>query len=233
MKRATLDALLSLRAVGQPAALVKDLASGRECLITADTSIGDLPVEADLQTRAHAAIARDRSELVETADGRLFIQVFQPPSRLIIVGAVHISQALAPMATLAGYAVTIVDPRRALLQRKPFDEIVSTDAWPDKALQTLRPDTRTAVVVLSHDPKIDDPALVAALKSDAFYVGALGSQKSHAKRRDRLAAAGIDDDTFARVHGPVGLAIGALTPAEIAVSILAEMTQIRRRGGAP
>lgn len=230
MRRTTLEALLALSTRGDGAALVKDLITDQECLVSPTGSSGELALDASLVARARAAIVADRCETVSSDTGKLFIHVFNSPSRLIVVGAVHITEALAPMAALAGYAVTIVDPRRAFRERSSFAAYALSDDWPDRALERLRPDRRTAVVALSHDPKVDDPALVAAIRSDAFYVGALGSRKSHAKRRDRLAALGIDERDFGRIHGPVGLAIGALTPAEIAISIVAEMIQVKRQG---
>lgn len=232
MKRSTLEALVALRLRGQGAAVIKDLIDGHECLVSSNGAAGDFSLDESLIARAHAAIAADRCETIATDNGKLFIHVFNPPARLIIVGAVHIAEVLAPMATLAGYAVTIVDPRRAFRERPSFTAYALSDAWPDHALEKLSPNRRTAVVALSHDPKVDDPALVAALRSDAFYIGALGSRKSHAKRRDRLATLGVDDTMFGRIHGPVGLAIGALTPAEIAISIVAEMIQVNRQGKA-
>ena len=156
-----------------------------------------------------------------------------PAPRLILVGAVHISQALAPIAALAGYGVTVVDPRRSFATDARFPAVALTTEWPDEALTRLAPDARTAVVTLTHDPKLDDPALTVALNSPAFYIGSLGSRKTHAARLKRLAAAGFDDAALARIHGPVGLPIGALSPAEIAISVLAQITAVRRAGAKP
>ena len=181
---------------------------------------------ADVLAAARGALRDDRSQSVDSSQGQVFLQVFNPPLRLIIVGAVHIAQALAPMAALAGYAVTVVDPRRAFATDERFPDVdVSTD-WPDEALETLCPDRRTAIVTLTHDPKLDDPALDVALRGDAFYVAALGSRRTHAGRTERLLELGHAADTIARVHGPAGLAIGAVSPAEIAISIIAEMTGV-------
>jgi xanthine dehydrogenase accessory factor len=154
--------------------------------------------------------------------------VQNPPLRLIIVGAVHIAQTLAPMAALAGYAVTIIDPRRAFATDARFPDVTLIGEWPDEFMATMTLDRRTAVVTLTHDPKLDDPALQTALKSDAFYIGALGSKRTHAARLGRLRSAGFGDGDCARIRGPVGLDIGALSPAEIAVSILAQITQVLR-----
>ena len=145
---------------------------------------------------------------------------------MLIVGAVHISQALAPMAALAGYDVTVIDPRRAFATDSRFPDVKLVSAWPDDAMRDLKPDNRTAIVALTHDPKIDDPALQVALASDAFYIGALGSRKTHANRLARLREAGLADPATARIHGPIGLKIGAKSPAEIAISILGEVTAV-------
>lgn len=174
------------------------------------------------------AIADDRSALVESPEGRFFIEVFNPPLRLVVVGAVHIAQPLARMAAMAGYAVAVIDPRSAFASSERFPGVELSTEWPDEAMARLKPDRRTAIVTLTHDPKVDDPALVAALRSSAFYVGALGSKKTHAARLKRLADAGFKDTDFARIHGPVGLDIGAVSPAEIAVSILAQITATLR-----
>ena len=161
-------------------------------------------------------------------DDETFVTIHNPPLRLVVVGAVHIAQALVPLARIAGYDPIIVDPRAAFASPARFPGETLMHDWPDEALNALRLDARTAVVLLSHDPKLDDPALHAALQSDAFYIGALGSKRTHANRLDRLANAGFSADQKARIHGPVGLNIGSSGPAEIAVSILAEMTAVLR-----
>lgn len=224
MKRAVLDELLQARAAKRAIALVTDLATGAQTIVDPATasSLSDETKSAVLR-----AIQDDRSSALDAPEGRLFIQVFTPPVRLILVGAVHIAQALAPMAALAGYAVSVVDPRRAFASDARFPDLDLSTQWPDEAMLRLKPDSRTAVVTLTHDPKLDDPALAAALASGAFYIGALGSRKTHAARLARLREAGATDDQLARIHGPVGLAIGAVSPAEIAVSILAQITQAR------
>ena len=178
---------------------------------------------------AEDALRDDRSTTVETGDGEVFLQVFNPPLRMIIVGAVHIGQPLARMAAVAGYDVTVVDPRGSFATKERFPGVELIVEWPDEALPRLDPDRRTAVVTLTHDPKIDDPAIQSALKSNAFYLGALGSRKTHATRLKRLADAGFTDDESARIHGPVGMSIGAKSPAEIAVSILAQVTDVLHR----
>ncbi len=158
-----------------------------------------------------------------------FVRIYAPPLRLLVIGAVHIARALAPMAEVAGYDVTIVDPRRAFANPEAWGDVTLVHDYPDDAFETIGLDARTAVVALTHDPKIDDPGLQSALRSDAFYVGALGSKRTHAKRLERLATAGFEEAALARIHGPVGLSIGAATPPEIAVAILAEVIATLRR----
>ena len=223
MQRPVLDALLAARADKRPVALVTNLDSGRQALLDGDTIIGDLTLGSVVLDRVRQAIVDDRSGALP--DTSLFVQVNNPPLRMVVVGAVHIAQALVPMATLAGYDVTVVDPRRAWATDARFPNVTLSTAWPDEALTTLRLDRRTAVVTLTHDPKLDDPALRVALKSEAFYIGALGSKRTHAKRLDRLRGEGVDEAGLTRIHGPAGLAIGAKSPAEIAVSIVAQTTQ--------
>lgn len=154
----------------------------------------------------------------------LFTQIFNPPLKMIIVGAVHITQSLSAMARMAGYAVFLVDPRESFASKTRFPDDVFVDAWPNEALNQIGLDARTAVITLTHDPKIDMPALETALKSDAFYIGSLGSKRTHAKRVAELQDAGFTDAKIARIHGPIGLDIGSTSPAEIAISIMAEVT---------
>ena len=229
MKRRTLDDILAARAEKRPVALLTDLESGVQGVVTADEYFGDLDPGREALQAARDALRHDRSGRLQAVDGTLFAQVFNPPARLVLIGAVHISQPLAPMAALAGYAVSVVDPRRAFATDQRFPGVAMIDDWPDDAMAALAPDSRTAVVTLTHDPKLDDPALQAALNSEAFYIGALGSRKTHAARLERLRQAGFDERQLARIHGPVGLGIGARSPAEIAVSILAQITQVLHR----
>jgi len=226
-----LERLLAARRAGRPLALATLIPGGAQALIDGDAAEGDLALSPEDLALARAAIGDDVSRTIETSLGPVFVEVWNPPLRLILVGAVHIGQALAPMAALGGYKVTVIDPRAAFasVERFPGVEIIAD--WPDEVLPGLKPDKRTAIVTLTHDPKIDDPALQAALRSDAFYIGALGSRKTHGKRAERLAAAGFGAAEIARIRGPVGLAIGALTPAEIAISILAEITAVLHRAG--
>lgn len=228
MKRDLLDRLLAARADQRPVAHLRWLGTGAEALVVDGAVIlGGSLTPADLDQVA-AAHRRDKGGIVASTAGPMFIQVFNPSLRLIVVGAVHIAQTLVPMATLAGYEVTVVDPRRAFASDARFPNVAISQEWPDDAVEELKPDARTAVVTLTHDPKLDDPALTAALRSEAFYIAALGSRRTHAARLERLAAEGFATATLERIHGPAGLAIGAVSPAEIAVSVIAEMTRVLR-----
>ncbi len=219
--------LLSALAAKEPVVLATDVATGSSRLVR------PLQLEPDLDPAlaeaVRAAAERDRSGVVMTPGGSVFLRVFNPPVRLVLVGAVQIAQALAPMAQLAGYDVLVVDPRRAFATAERFPGIQLVSEWPDVALGLAGLDRRSAVVTLTHDPKLDDPALVAALRSEAFYIGCLGSQRTQAGRRERLAAMGFAQRDLARLHGPVGLPIGAISPGEIAVSILSQLVGALRK----
>jgi len=204
-------------------ALVTNLATGTQRLAHARGDVGP-----DLALALADAFRHGRSLAVEGSDGEIFINVFTPTVRLIIVGAVHVAQPLVPMAQALGYDVVIVDPRLAFATKERFGDVEIVRDWPDDALPTIGLDARTALIALTHDPKIDDPALIVALASDAFYVGALGSRKTHAKRVERLIAAGVTHADIDRIHAPIGLDIGAQGAAEIAVSIIAEITAVQR-----
>ena len=219
MKLAILSALNGERAARRAAIVVTDVATGTQRLIKAADAAGD-PLKEVLEKHLRSG----KSGMAETPQGRVFLTVHVPPPRLVITGAVHISQALAPMARLAGYDVTIVDPRTAFASTERFPDVKVIADWPDAALPPLAIDHYTAFVALTHDPKIDDPALTHALARDCFYIGALGSKKTHARRIERLKGQGIADATLARIHSPIGLAIGAVSPAEIAVAIIGEIT---------
>ncbi|MEM8980319.1 MAG: XdhC family protein [Pseudomonadota bacterium] len=207
-----LEERIAARKERRPIAVVSDLKTGKREAVA-------------LGGAYDAFFSSDKSGFEED----LFVAVQNPPLRLIVVGAVHIAQALLPMARLAGYDPVLVDPRPAFGAEHRFEGEQISDAWPDAALEEIGIDLRTSVVTLTHDPKLDDPALQIALKSEAFYVGALGSTRTHAKRVQRLSDAGLSEENLGRLHAPVGLDIGAASPAEIAVSILAEMTA-RLRG---
>jgi xanthine dehydrogenase accessory factor len=232
MKRAILDRLVADRAAKRPVVLATDIESGLQSLIYEQDSHGDLTLDPEVLTAARRALRDDRSGIIEAGGRRVFLQVHNPPLRLILVGAVHIAQVLAPMAALAGYAVTIVDPRRSFATDARFPDMTLLTDWPDEAMERMELDGRTAVVALTHDPKLDDPALQVALRSPTFYIGALGSRKTHAARLERLRAAGLGEADLARIHGgPVGLPLGGRSPAEIALSILAQITAVLH--GAP
>ena len=223
MKTGTLNALLADRAAKRPVVLATVLEGGEERLIHLDDADDPL-IEA-----ARKAAREDKGGIVEAEGARVFLNVFNPPLRMAVVGAAHIAQPLTRMAALAGYDVTVIDPRRAFASEDRFPGITLSHDWPDEAMAGIAPDSRTAVVTLTHDPKLDDPALGIAIRSGAFYIGALGSSRTHAKRKERLAAEGFSEEEMARINGPVGLDIGAKSPAEIAVSIMAEVTQALRR----
>ena len=217
-----LDRLQQARATRRPVALLTRLPDGAQRLHP-DESVPDALAEA-----AGAALRDDRAGPVTVEGETWFIHPQTPPPRLIVVGAVHVAQALVPMAAAVGLAVTIVDPRRAFATEERFaaDATLVTE-WPDDALAALKPDSRTAIVTLTHDPKLDDPALDTALRSDAFYIGALGSRRTHAKRVERLTEAGHGPEAIARIQAPVGLDIGAVTAPEIALSIIAQVVAAR------
>jgi xanthine dehydrogenase accessory factor len=226
MRRETLQVINRARKDRRAIVRACDLASGEEQLIDPATDSSELGLAAAEAARA------DRSG-VSTVGGRdWFLSVFNSPLDLAIVGAVHIAQPLARMATLAGYGVRIIDPRTAFATTDRFPGVAISHEWPDEALAAAPLGPRSALVALTHDPKVDDLALGAALVSPCFYIGALGSKKTHAARLARLRAQGFTDAQLARIHGPVGLAIGAVSPAEIAVSILAQMTDRLRKTAA-
>ena len=229
MKSATLERLLRDRSEKSSVVLATNLNTGDERLVYPGDLEGENGLDPAIAQAAREAFRSDRSKTIETEEGPVFLHVFNPPLRMIIVGAVHIAQPLARMAALAGYDVTIVDPRAAFATDERFPGVTLLTEWPDDALETLAPDSRTAVVTLTHDPKLDDPALEVALRSSAFYVGSLGSKKTHAARLQRLTEAGFGEDDLNRINGPVGLAIGARSPAEVAVSIVAQVTQALRQ----
>jgi len=251
MRQDLLQRLLALREVREPVAVVTELATGLQCLVTATACHGGFGLTDGQRARVLAAIAADRSGVrtlaedeveagvgagagagagaddAEDDESEYFVHVFAPRPRLMVIGAGAIAEALAPMATLAGFTVTIIDPRIGFLIPACFPGAATLDLWPAEGLSHLGLDSHSAVVTLSHDSKLDDSALVAALASPAFYVGALGSRRTHARRLERLAALGLDKRRLADIRAPVGLAINARTPAEIAVAILAELVAVR------
>ncbi|MFL5266056.1 MAG: XdhC family protein [Stellaceae bacterium] len=230
MKGRILDRVVAAEREHRSVALATDLATGRQLLVEGEHAEGDLALEDGALDRVRETWRSGRNRTIETAAGLVFVEVLTPPRRCFIVGAVHIAQSLAKMLVMTDYAVTVIDPRETFATEARFPGIEMTSEWPDEALARLKPDGGSAVVTLTHDPKLDDPALAAALRSDCFYIGALGSRRNHAGRCERLKELGFTDNDVARIHGPIGLSIGAVSPAEVAVSILAEMTQILRKG---
>jgi xanthine dehydrogenase accessory factor len=225
-------ALLAARQQVRPVVLYTPLDGGLQRLLD-DPGLTLLALtDPELAAAGRAALASDRAQVVVSGGQELLVTPHNPPLRLIIVGAVHISESLCRMARDAGYAVTLIDPRSAFLRADRFPGVQLLDEWPQQAIASLQPDARTAVVLLTHDPKLDDPALLAVLPTAAFYIGALGSTRTHGKRLQRLADAGVSEQSRARIRGPAGLSIGARTPAEIAISVLAEITQTLRQAGA-
>jgi len=207
------------RAARRPVFVVTDVSNGEQRMVKAADLAGD-PLEADLRKQ----LRMGKSAMIEVDGKKLFINVYAPVARMVIIGAVHISQALAPMARSLGYDVTVVDPRTAFASPERFPDVRVVAEWPDVALPPLNVDHYTAFVAVTHDPKIDDPALLHAFERDCFYIGALGSRKTHGKRVDRLKAQGASDQDIAKIHAPIGLPIGAISPGEVAVAIMAQIT---------
>ena len=230
MRRHLLESLLQARTAKAPCAVLTDLSSGRQALFRATDPDAAADFAPEVHAAAHAALRADRSGCVDTDSGPVFVHVFNPPLRLVVVGAVHIAQALVPMAAMMGYEVVVVDPRRSFASEERFPGVTLIGDWPDDALAALAPDVRTALVTLTHDPKLDDPALIAALRSPVFYIGSLGSRRTHRARLERLREAGCEASALSRIHAPVGLDIGAVSPAEIAAAIMAEITALLRKG---
>jgi xanthine dehydrogenase accessory factor len=225
VKVETLRELNVERAARRPAIVVTDTANGEQRLVKArDFTVDPLRAELSKQLRM------GKSATVEAGGKKLFLNVYAPTARLVIIGAVHISQALAPLARSLDYDVTVVDPRTAFASQERFPDVPLIAEWPDVALPPLNIDHYTAFAALTHDPKIDDPALLHAFARDCFYIGALGSRKTHGKRAERLKAQGAKDSDIARIHAPIGLSIGAVSPSEIAVAIMAEITAQLRLG---
>ena len=219
MQLATLTELNAERAARRPVIVITDTATGEQRLVKSADVAAD-PLQAELARQ----LRMGKSGMIEVSGKKLFLNVYAPTARLVIVGAVHISQALVPIAQSLGYDVTVVDPRTAFASPERFPNVPLIAEWPEVALPPLDIDHYTAFVALTHDPKIDDPALLHAFRKDCFYIGALGSRKTHAKRGERLKAQGAVDADIAKIHAPIGLSIGAVSPAEIAVSIMAEIT---------
>jgi xanthine dehydrogenase accessory factor len=220
-----LEQVVESRGLRKPVALVTELETGRQRVIAREHAADDT-----LAQVLDEAFRTGESGVHKLPESEFFIHIYNPRLRLIIIGAVHIAQALIPIAMAAGYDVVVIDPRGAFATADRFPDIKLYTEWPDEVIPKVGLDTQTALLALTHDPKIDDPALSAALKSKVFYIGALGSKKTQAKRFERLKASGFSDDQIARIRGPIGLAIGAKGPVEIAVAIMAEITRVLRLG---
>jgi xanthine dehydrogenase accessory factor len=225
MRLEILRQLNEARRAGRAIVRATDLASGEDRLVDPSNDTSPLGIAAATAARA------DQSAPVEIEGRTWFLAVFNPPLDLVLVGAVHIAQPLARMAVMTGYGVRVIDPRTSFATPERFPGMALSHDWPDQALRKTPLGPRSALVALTHDPKVDDPALTAALRSPCFYIGALGSKRTHAGRLARLKANGFTDEDLKKIHGPIGLAIGARSPAEIAISIMAEMTQRLRVGG--
>jgi xanthine dehydrogenase accessory factor len=225
MKTAVIKELLEARRARVPIALVSELESGGQRLVRFEEAEKD-----ELADAMRRGFRFDESRVVTVNEKEYFIAIHNPPLKLVVIGAVHIAQALIPIATGLNYDVTVIDPRGAFATPDRFPGVTVRAEWPDEVLPQISLDTRSAMVLLTHDPKIDDPALLAALRSQCFYIGALGSKRTHAQRLERFTAKGFTEGQLARIHAPIGLDIGARGAAEIAVAIAAEMTKVLRLG---
>ena len=230
MKTKYLEAVIAAGRASRSVALATELKSGAQLLLDGERFDGELALDDAQRAAMRDALRADRNVTLDTAEGRVFVQVFSPPRRCFVIGAVHIAQPLTQMLALTDYRAIVIDPRQSFATEARFPGVELTTDWPDEALERLQPDHRSAIVTLTHDPKLDDPALAVALRSECFYIGALGSKRTHARRLERLTQLGFGERDFARIRGPIGLPIGAVSQAEIAISILAEMTQVLRKG---
>jgi xanthine dehydrogenase accessory factor len=234
MKSRYIDAVIAANREGRSVALATELTRGAQLYLDGDSAEGDLALDPAALAALRDALRGDRNTTLETTAGRVFVQVFSPPRRCFVVGAVHIAQPLVPMLIACDYKPIVIDPRGAWATEARFPGVELYSDWPDEVMERLKPDRASAIVALTHDPKIDDPALVSALRSEAFYIGALGSRRNHERRLQRLAAEhGFGENQLARIHGPIGLNIGSVSQAEIAVSIIGQITQTLRQGGSP
>ena len=230
MRRELLGAVVAAQQKKQPAVLVRGLTSGKQCVLTRHESLGDIDdIDSTVVDAAREALDADGTRTIESDGECYLVQTLARKPRMLIVGAAHIAQSLIPMAMQVGYEIILIDPRTAFANPERFPNIRIDNRWPTEAMSDVELDARTAVVALSHDPKIDEPTLQAAMDSDVFYIGVLGSKANHAKRLERLAAAGYSKEQLSRIHGPIGLPLGGRSPAEIAVAILAEVIQSTTR----
>lgn len=225
-----LNRLVDCTAAKRPACLVTELSTGDKYIVPFDEDEADRDLPGELIAYIKTLKYSERNCMAAAGDREYFLHCFQPDPQLIIVGAVHIAKALALIGRTTGYEVVLVDPREAFAHAIRFPEVPVRVEWPDEALEHIGIHSRTAVVTLTHDPKLDDPALATALRSDAFYIGALGSRRTHSDRLERLKQEGFTEDRLKRIHGPVGLSIGAVMPEEIAIAIMAQIVEVRRKG---
>jgi len=228
MKRDYLEQVSAARDQKRPIAVATRLADGAQSLCDGTTCTGEVALSAEQLAEARALLIAGRSAPLASSKDEIFLRSYAPPPKMVVIGAVHIAQFLAPMAALAGFEVIVVDPRRAFATEARFPGVTLVAEWPGPALAKVGLDEHTAVVTLTHDPKLDDPALQAALQSPVFYIGALGSKRTHAKRVERLREHGLAE-LAPRIHAPVGLDLGGRAAAEIAVSVLAQVIQERYR----
>jgi xanthine dehydrogenase accessory factor len=225
MKAEIFAEIMNARTQRKPVALVTALEGGRQRVVARDHAADDI-----LAQVLGDAFRFDRSGVHKVPEGEFFVHIYNPPLRLVVIGAVHIAQAVIPIARAAGYDIAVIDPRGAFATGERFPDIALHAEWPDEVLPKIGLDQRSALLALTHDPKIDDPALHLALKSKVFYIGALGSKKTQGARRQRLTQAGFAEEDIARIHGPIGIDIGAQGAPEIAISIMAELTRVLRLG---
>ena len=230
MKGRILDRVVEAGRAHRSVALATDLTTGRQLLLDGTAAEGDLTLDGAALGALHEAGRTGRNRSIETSGGRVFVEVLTPPRRCFVVGAVHIAQPLVRMLVMIDCTVTVIDPRDSFATEARFPGVEMTSDWPDEALERLQLDRGSAVITLTHDPKLDDPALAAALRSECFYIGALGSRRTHAARCGRLKELGFGDADLGRIHAPVGLPLGAISPGEVATSIVAQIIQVLHRG---
>ncbi len=227
MKRLILEKLNLKRASGTPVALVTELSKGRQTLVDESDNAYGANLPSNITIIVKNCLLADSNSIIEHDENAYFVRSYNPPIELYIVGAVHITQSLAYIARMAGYNVNIVDPRQGFANPDRFPDLKISNDWPDDYFKEIHLTNRAAIITLSHDPKIDDPALEYALESPVFYIGSLGSKRTHSKRLSRLKSLGFLDTQLSRIHSPIGLDIAAKSPAEIAISIMAEITNVR------
>lgn len=223
-----LDRLMELRDDGRSVCLITELSTGDKQVVPLDDADALDSIQGELRSPVEGLAQSERNVVVDLGGRAVFLHGFHPAPRIIVIGAVHIAKALAHYAAIAGYDVLIIDPREAFANALRFPDVPIINEWPDEALRGMVIHARTAIVTLTHDPKLDDPALEVALRSRAFYIGSLGGRKTHAERLERLRQQGFAEEMTKRIHGPVGLDIGAISPEEIAIAIMAEITAARR-----